>query len=78
MGRKRVTRPFFVYRLRQAYEQELLQNGFDPGQARRLAIETEVRIGQGNCSARPPAAADPRAKACLEETHTQLNAAYAV
>lgn len=76
--RKRVTRPFFVYQLRETFRKNLIEQGFTEEQAYRLAFETDVAIGAGLCEPKPPRSADDRVRECLMQADRQLKAAYAV
>ncbi len=74
MNRNRVTRSFYVYRVRESFSRKLEQEGFSSDQISNLSQNTDVCYDDTGWRLEDPH--DPAAKECLRQAAQEIDERY--
>ncbi|MEE9255059.1 MAG: hypothetical protein V3U43_08995 [Pseudomonadales bacterium] len=74
MNRNRVTRSFYVHRVRENFGQKLEREGFSSDQISSLTQQTDIRFDESGWRLEHPD--DPAAKECLRQATREVDERY--
>ena len=74
MNRNRVTRSFYVFRVKEKFGHKLEQEGFSSDQISSLTRQTDINFDESGWRLADPD--DPAAKECLREATREIDERY--